>query len=103
MAERFAEWGVSDEYDGRIIVSEFVTNALVHGEGRIVLRVFRDEVDGLPVIEVQDDGDLLPVVRPENFAATCGRGLVMVAGLAREWGTRPLADGGKVVWAKCGI
>lgn len=103
VAERFAAWGITDDYTGRLIVSELVTNALLHGEGPIVLRVFQDERDGLPTIEVRDGGDGQPVVQPENYAAINGRGLQMVAGLARDWGTRPLVEGGKLAWAKCGI
>ncbi|WP_329603027.1 ATP-binding protein [Actinomadura soli] len=103
LAGRFAGWGIADDFDGRLIVSELVTNALVHGDGPIVLRVFQDECDGLPVIEVRDDGDGRPVIRAENHAAIGGRGLLMVAGLAHSWGTRSLPGGGKVAWAKCGI
>jgi anti-sigma regulatory factor (Ser/Thr protein kinase) len=101
LAERFAAWGVADDHDARIIVTELVTNALVHAEGPIVVRVFQDARDGLPVIEVWDGGDGRPLVQPENHAAISGRGLRMVAGLAHAWGTRPLVEGGKITWAKC--
>ena len=93
VAQRFAEWGVADDYTGRTIVSELVTNALLHGEGPIVLRVHLDECDGLPVIEVSDEGDGLPLVQPESCTATSGRGLLLVAGLAQGWGIRQLAGG----------
>ena len=103
LAGRFTEWGIADDHDGRLMVSELVTNALVHGDGPIVLRVFRDERDGLPVIEVWDGGEGRPVIQPENYAATGGRGLLMVAALAHDWGVRPLVEGGKIAWAKCGL
>ncbi|MGP4024495.1 ATP-binding protein [Actinomadura sp. 3N407] len=103
VAGRLAEWGIGDDHDGRLIVSELVTNALVHGDGPIVVRVFQDERDGLPVIEVWDGGEGRPVMRAENYAATDGRGLLMVAMLAHDWGTRPLVEGGKIAWAKCGL
>lgn len=103
LAGRFAEWGIADDHDGRLIVSELVTNAQEHGNGPIVLRVFEDEHDGLPVIEVWDGGEGRPVMRPENYAAIGGRGLLMVAGLAHAWGVRPLVEGGKVAWAKCAL
>lgn len=102
LAARFAAWGLLDD-DGRVIVSELVTNALLHGEGLIAVQVFQDERDGLPVIEVRDGGAGQPVVRPENYAATSGRGLLMVGRLARDWGVRRLPEGGKVTWAKCAI
>ncbi|RSN68111.1 MULTISPECIES: ATP-binding protein [Actinomadura] len=101
VAERFREWGIGDDHTARLIVSELVTNAWQHGDGPIVVRVFRDERDGRPVIEVWDGGGGRPVVLPEDHAATCGRGVFMVAQLTDTWGIRPLVEGGKLVWAKC--
>src|SRR5262245_11058981 len=93
VAERFTAWGL-DADDGRLIVSELVTNSLLHGKGPIVVLVFQDERDGLPVIEVRDSGGGEPVIRPENYAATSGRGLLIVACVAQTWGIRPLPEGG---------
>ncbi|TYB48631.1 ATP-binding protein [Actinomadura chibensis] len=97
----FREWGISEFADALVVVSELVTNSLLHGDGTIVVRVVRDGRDGRPVIEVQDDGAGRPEVQPENCAATSGRGLLMVSLLALDWGTRLVPDGGKVTWAKC--
>lgn len=101
VAEWFRKWGIADDSDARVIVSELVTNSVVHGAGPIVVRVLLDERDGRPVIEAWDGGDGRPVVQPEDAAATSGRGLLMVSQLAVEWGTRPLLEGGKVTWARC--
>lgn len=103
VGEQFQQWGLGDAYTAQLIASELVTNALLHGQGPIVVRVLRDERDGMPVLEVWDGGDGLPVVRPESDTAINGRGLLMVAGLAEEWGTRPLLMKGKITWAKCGL
>jgi anti-sigma regulatory factor (Ser/Thr protein kinase) len=100
LAERFAEWGISDDYIGRVVVSELVTNAYLHGKGQIVVRVFRDERDRLVVVEVWDAGEGRPRVRPEDHAATSGRGLLLMAEIVHGWGVRPLNEGGKVTWAK---
>ena len=54
LADRFREWGIKDDYVGRPVVCELVTNAWRHGEGPIIVRLYRDERDGLVVIEVWD-------------------------------------------------
>jgi len=103
VGEWFQEQGIEDAYTAQLIVSELVTNALLHGEAPIVVRVVRDESEALPVLEVEDSGDGLPSVQPESETAISGRGLLLVAALAKEWGTRPLPTGGKVTWAKCAL
>ncbi|MEU8799375.1 ATP-binding protein [Spirillospora sp. NPDC048819] len=99
LAERFREWGIGDDYVGRLVVCELVTNSYLHGKGPIVVRVFRDGHDGLVVVEVEDAGEGLPFIPPENYAATSGRGLLLMAELVQRWGVRPLDEGGKVTWA----
>lgn len=101
LAERFREWGIADDYVGRLVVCELVTNALLHGEGPIIVRLFLDEGDERPVIEVWDGGEGRPVARPEDHAATGGRGLALMSCLVHTWDVRPLNEGGKIVWAKC--
>jgi anti-sigma regulatory factor (Ser/Thr protein kinase) len=102
LVERFGELGVLDDFAGRLVVTELVTNSYKHvGIGHIIVRIFRDERDGLVVIEVWDEGAGLPVVRPEDHDALDGRGLLMMARLVPEWGVRPLNEKGKIVWAKC--
>ncbi|WP_242906607.1 ATP-binding protein [Actinomadura terrae] len=96
---RFAEWGIADDHVGRLVVSELVTNSLLHGSGPIVVRVYRDERKRQPVIEVWDGGEGRPVVRPEERGAEAGRGLALMAEMVRAWGVRPLNEGGKIVWA----
>lgn len=101
LAEWFAKWGIADDYLGRLIICELVTNAHRHGEGPIVVRLLLDRRDGRPVIEVWDAGEGRPVVLPEDHAATSGRGLRLIAEFAGGcWGVRPLVEGGKAVWAK---
>ncbi len=99
LAERFREWGIANEYLGRLVVCELVTNAYLHGEGPIIVRVFRDKEDGDAVIEVWDAGEGRPVIGYEDRAAMSGRGLLLMSKLVRDWGVRPLNEGGKVTWA----
>lgn len=99
LAERFREWGIADDYIGRLVICELVTNAYRHGKGPIIVRVFKDERDGRVAVEVWDAGDGRPVIRQENRAALSGRGLLLMSELVRDWGVRPLNEGGKITWA----
>jgi signal transduction histidine kinase/DNA-binding response OmpR family regulator len=92
------DWGVPDPAagDAVLVVSELVTNGLLHGRPPIGLRV-RHTGDEL-VIEVRDSAIALP--KPARFGSDhpSGRGLAVVARLASRWGARA-EDTGKVVWA----
>ncbi|MFD0691512.1 ATP-binding protein [Actinomadura fibrosa] len=102
VAGRFRELGVADDYVGRLVVTELVTNSYKHsGTSFIVVRVFRDERDGLVVLEVWDQGDEMPVVQDPGPGAVGGRGLLLMSALVVEWGVRPLNEVGKIVWARC--
>lgn len=102
LVERFRELGINDDFVGRLVVTELVTNAYTHvGVGHIVLRIFPDVRDDLVVIEVWDQGAGEPVVRGEDGDAEGGRGLLLIDQLVHDWGVRPLNEEGKVVWARC--
>ena len=70
------------------------------GFGHIVVRIIPDEARSFVYVEVWDEGDALPVVRPEDHGATGGRGLPLIIELVRAWGVRPLFETGKVVWVR---
>lgn len=78
-----------------LLVSELVTNALLHARSEIdlVLRVLEKAVR----CEVYDGSRATPTLRPVDSAAVTGRGLALVAHLASDWGTERTPDG-KVVW-----
>ncbi|TDC98466.1 ATP-binding protein [Actinomadura sp. 7K507] len=90
LAEQFREWEIDDDHVARLVVCELVTNAYLHGEGPIIVRVLRDGNDGPVTVEVWDAGEGRPVVRPENYAASSGRGLLLMSELVQAWGVRPL-------------
>lgn len=82
-----------------LLVSELVTNAIVHGRSGACVEVSLD-ADQVLRISVSDDNPLLlPTVdvRP-RATAEGGRGLLIVSLLAARWGVAPVAGGGKTVW-----
>jgi anti-sigma regulatory factor (Ser/Thr protein kinase) len=83
--------------DANIIVTELVTNAVLHGQSPIRLTVIVDEAIRLGVF----DGDNRPevvVLQPMDHGRIGGRGLVLVDNIADAWGTTSDPDG-KTVWA----
>ena len=87
--------------DAATIASELVTNALTAGSTVISLSLALrpDSV----YIEVEDDA--AGTVTPANPAPTDtkGRGLMVVAALARQWGVSPVEGGAKQVWAEIAL
>jgi anti-sigma regulatory factor (Ser/Thr protein kinase) len=83
--------------DVALVVSELVTNAVLHGVGDVTLSVVVD--DESVQVEVGDGEPELADPPPVARNADAGRGLLLVSRVARRWGVRP-ADGGKVVWAE---
>jgi len=79
-----------------LLVSEMVTNALVHTDGCAELELRRD--DSKVEILVTDAHSRVPRPREVDLDATGGRGLMLVQSLAEEWGVEP-SGGGKTVWA----
>jgi anti-sigma regulatory factor (Ser/Thr protein kinase) len=92
-------WMLLDEVvdTATLLASELATNALVHGHGRIELRLrlTRDRL----VLESVDSGQHMPRRRRAGDDDEGGRGLQLVASLADRWGFRA-TDLGKVVWAE---
>ncbi len=92
-------WDVTDEgMDAALlVVSELVTNALIHTDGPV--RLDLTLVDHRLRIAVADASPRSPV-KPTNIGweATGGRGILLVEAVSAAWGTVP-ASGGKQVWA----
>ncbi|MFF1721892.1 ATP-binding protein [Streptomyces sviceus] len=85
-----------------LLVSELVTNAVVHTGRPAVLRLSLpgDEVESATVrLEVADRSDQAPVPRCVDGDATGGRGLALVDGLADRWGWSP-EGAGKSIWCE---
>src|SRR3954462_14474771 len=81
----------------RLLVSELVTNCVLHAHSMITLAVDCDDIH--IAVAVGDDGEGIPEVRDHvSDDDTHGRGLQLVDALAGEWGIRSQRDGGKIVW-----
>ncbi|GAA3822012.1 ATP-binding protein [Streptomyces chiangmaiensis] len=90
-----------------LLVSELVTNAVVHTGCPAVLRLLltgvRDDASGAPAgtvrLEVTDASARPPVPRRAMGDETGGRGLELVDGLADRWGW-DLEGVGKRIWCE---
>ncbi|MFD5341716.1 SpoIIE family protein phosphatase [Streptomyces hawaiiensis] len=103
-ARRFARrtlrsWGVTVDYDAALlVVSELVTNALVHTDGKV--RMDLTLVNNRLRIAIADASPRSPVSPASiGWEATGGRGILLVEALTATWGTLPVS-GGKQVWAE---
>jgi serine phosphatase RsbU (regulator of sigma subunit)/anti-sigma regulatory factor (Ser/Thr protein kinase) len=92
--------------DLHLLASEVVTNALIHAQSDVDLRL-RAYPDRIRV-EVRDSDPRPPVPtailtdEAGNREAESGRGLLIVAALASAWGSSP-AGRGKTTWFELGI
>ena len=78
--------------DAALLVSELVSNALMHGIGEISLRI-DDDADGVRV-EVSDEGNVALAPSPTP-GAHGGWGLYIVDELSDDWG---VLEGSTRVW-----
>jgi anti-sigma regulatory factor (Ser/Thr protein kinase) len=95
-------WGLPDlETDTSLIVSELVTNALLHADSavRVTLKRSRHRLR----VEVWDGSvDRVPEPQLPTGLDEHGRGLLLVSALSRAWGVEPTLDG-KIVWAEVAV
>lgn len=78
-----------------LMVSELVTNAVLHGRPPIVVMIERDQSD--VQVTVADHHPHWPSLQNPSPDAVGGRGLRIVDALASAWGIQPRAVG-KAVW-----
>lgn len=97
--DRCEDWGCSEVTDvATLIVSELVTNAIVHAATPAELRA--QWSNGVLRLEVIDNAEGNPpdprIAAPDDEG---GRGLLLVDALSTAWGVES-TDHGKVVWAE---
>ncbi|MFD7880074.1 SpoIIE family protein phosphatase [Streptomyces sp. NPDC059766] len=96
-------WGVSGAGMDTVllVVSELVTNALVHTDGQV--RLDLTLVNHRMRVGVFDTSPRAPM-KPTSIGweATGGRGILLVEAMSESWGTVPVS-GGKQVWCELAL
>ena len=89
-------WGLHGEVaDAELLVSELVTNAVLHARSGASVSV--DRSGSIFRIAVCDDSAAVPRVRDYGPDAVTGRGMLLVDRIADRWGVEEHTDG-KCVW-----
>jgi GAF domain-containing protein/anti-sigma regulatory factor (Ser/Thr protein kinase) len=90
-------WGLGDvAFVTELVVSELVTNAIRYGSEPIQLRLIYDRS---LICEVSDGNSTSPHLRRARTFDEGGRGLLLVAQLTTDWGTRHTSTG-KTIWTE---
>ncbi|WP_344265830.1 ATP-binding protein [Streptomyces sodiiphilus] len=88
-----------------LLTSELATNAVRHGKGPLAYRVAWYAGRGRLRLTVWDEGEGRAPVNPSPPPGLpeCGRGLLIVAVIAEDWGQHSTPGGGKALWAELGV
>ncbi|MFJ9820957.1 SpoIIE family protein phosphatase [Streptomyces sp. NPDC101151] len=96
--DQLSAWGLDEAaFATELMVSELVTNAIRYGRPPIQLRLIHQ--GSTLICEVYDSSGTTPHMRRARIFDEGGRGLLLVAQLAKRWGTRHDRVG-KTVWAE---
>ncbi|MEU3183322.1 ATP-binding protein [Streptomyces sp. NPDC006923] len=102
--DRLAQWGVADDTaeTAVLVVSELVTNAIVHAAGEHVICEIREGRGHLRIaVEDQGYGPTGPQLHRVSDGEG-GRGLLLIDTLCDGWGAHDTSEysPGRVVWAE---
>ncbi|MFD4259269.1 SpoIIE family protein phosphatase [Streptomyces sp. NPDC058534] len=96
-ARQLEEWGLDAVmFTTELILSELITNAVRYGSEPIRVRLLHDRS---LICEVADGSSTSPHLRRAATTDEGGRGLFLIAHMAKRWGTRHTSDG-KIIWAE---
>ncbi|MFE2552192.1 SpoIIE family protein phosphatase [Streptomyces sp. NPDC059355] len=98
--ELLHDWADAEQVDSAVLmVSEMVTNVLVHtdGDALLVAEAMGELGTRRLRIEVADASDELPHKRHPGEMASSGRGVLLMEMLADTWGVDPRGEG-KSIW-----
>ncbi|MFD9790957.1 ATP-binding protein [Streptomyces sp. NPDC059070] len=105
-AELTVRWGLGDELgdEAALVISELVTNAVVHTAGTRVTCELSFSAGHLTVaVKDQGYGCDGPVLCDAAEGEERGRGLLLVDALSVAWGAHDAPHGpGRIVWARLG-
>jgi serine phosphatase RsbU (regulator of sigma subunit) len=94
---KLTEWDLEHmAFTTELMVSELVTNAILHAAGPLELRLIRNSS---LICEVSDGSSTSPHMRRARSTDEGGRGLFLVAQFGQRWGTR-YRPHGKTVWVE---
>jgi anti-sigma regulatory factor (Ser/Thr protein kinase) len=92
------EWNLSRlSGDAELLVSELLTNGIVHAPGDLVRLWLRSDGRRVAILIWDDCADEPMPVAEQDAEALDGRGLAIVDALASRWGTYRAGEG-KIVW-----
>ncbi|WP_406167568.1 ATP-binding protein [Streptomyces sp. NBC_00996] len=99
---RLSHWAVCEDTcdTAALVVSELVTNAIVHAAGERVVCELHDR-DDVVRIAIRDEGCAPgePHPSPQRPEEEHGRGLLLVAAVSRAWGAQDTGPG-LLIWAE---
>lgn len=103
LRDRLLAWSTDELLDeAELVLSELVTNALVHTGGGAGLSLRFDGAARRLTISVHDSSPRHPQERTAGPDALGGRGLGIVEAVADAWGVL-VGDDGKTVWAELAV
>ncbi|BEP12926.1 hypothetical protein acdb102_12370 [Acidothermaceae bacterium B102] len=81
--------------NAELAASELVTNGVLHARTELTLGIVPG--DECVLIAVTDDSAERPSEQEQSMSAEGGRGIALVATIARSWGVQA-QDSGKIIW-----
>jgi anti-sigma regulatory factor (Ser/Thr protein kinase) len=86
-------WGVGDQVvdDAELLVTELVTNAVIHARTAVTLEV--EAADGTVRFKVSDESPRRVEIKSPSPESATGRGLILLDQIASEWEVTHTAAG----------
>lgn len=107
VAETLTAWNVNagEVEAAQLVVSELVTNAVLHAADSPTISLDLRLTDGAVRILVSDGGlgGPEPRLHPDPRTGETGRGIWLVDAFAERWGTETHGRNGKTVWCDLSI